>query len=120
MMATDYDATHQYLASAGEGGDMEGHIGEDEERVRVLRQLLQPGDVVRTSEREVHQQAGEEIWFCPTHIQFIFRFISLHPFYIWMYTNLQFTFGFVQLILYFRLKHWFQSHLNTLACKRLS
>ena len=40
VMATDYDATHQYLASAGEGGDMEGHIGEDEEGVRVLRQLL--------------------------------------------------------------------------------
>ena len=58
---------------------MEGHIGEDEERVGVFRQLLQPGDVVRTSEREVHQQAGEVIWIriCPTHNQFIFEFISL-------------------------------------------
>ena len=61
------------------GGDMEGHIGEDEEWVWVLRQLLQPGDVVRTSERKVDQQAGEEIWIriCPTHDQFIFEFISL-------------------------------------------
>ena len=79
MMTKMMLATHQYLASAGEGGDMEGHIGEDEERIWVLWQLLQPGDVVRTSEREVHQQAGKEvrIRICPTHNQCIFEFISL-------------------------------------------
>ena len=31
MMTKMMLATHQYLASAGERGDMEGHIGEDEE-----------------------------------------------------------------------------------------
>ena len=69
MMTKMMLATHQYLAPARKRGYMERHIGEDEERVRVLRQLLQPGDVVRTSEREVHQEAAEEIWnWIPIHI----------------------------------------------------
>ena len=36
---------------------MEGDVGEDEERVRMLRQLLEPGHVVLPGEGEVDQEA---------------------------------------------------------------
>ena len=48
---------HQNLSPAGEGGDMEGNVGENEERVSVLRKLLQSGHVVLTSEGQVDQEA---------------------------------------------------------------
>ena len=51
------DITHQNLSLAGEGGDMEGNVGEDEQGVGVLRKLLQPGHVVLTSEGQVDQEA---------------------------------------------------------------
>ena len=51
------DKAHQNLSPAGEGGDMEGDVGEDEEGVGVLRKLLQSGYVVRPRESEVDQEA---------------------------------------------------------------
>ena len=62
---------------------------------------------MRTSEREVHQQAAEEILIriCPIHNKFIFEFISLIPI-------LEFTFGFVQLGFNFTLERLLQSHFN--------
>ena len=38
---------------------MEGDVGEDEERVRMLRQLLEPGHVVLPGEGEVDQEAEQ-------------------------------------------------------------
>ena len=40
------DNADQNLSSAGEGGDMEGDVGEDEEGVSVLGELLQARHVV--------------------------------------------------------------------------
>ena len=51
------DNADQNLSSAGEGCDMEGNIGENEERVAVLGKLLQSRHVVRTRERQVDQEA---------------------------------------------------------------
>jgi len=48
---------HQNLSSAGKRCDMEGNIGENEERVAVLGKLLQSRHVVRTRERQVDQEA---------------------------------------------------------------
>ena len=53
----DNDNADQNLPPAGEGGDVEGHVGEDEEGVSVLRELLQSRHVVRTSEGQVYQEA---------------------------------------------------------------
>ena len=53
----DNDNADQNLSPAGEGGDVEGDVGEDEEGVSVLRELLQSGHVVRTSEGQVYQEA---------------------------------------------------------------
>ena len=53
----EHDNADQNLSPAGEGGDMEGNVGKDEEGVSVLGELLQPGDVVRPREREVDQKA---------------------------------------------------------------
>ena len=42
---------------------MEGDVGEDEERVRMLRQLLEPGHVVLPGEGEVDQEAEQVFRF---------------------------------------------------------
>ena len=51
------DNADQNLSPAGEGGDMEGDVGEDEEGVSVLRELLQARYIVRPRERQVDQEA---------------------------------------------------------------
>ena len=57
----EYDKADQNLSPAGEGGDVEGDVGEDEEGVGVLGELLQPGHVVRPREREVDQEADKKV-----------------------------------------------------------
>lgn len=51
------DNADQNLSPAGEGGDMEGDVGEDEEGVSVLGELLQARYIVRPRERQVDQEA---------------------------------------------------------------
>ena len=57
VVMMEHDNADQNLSPAGEGGDMEGDVGEDEEGVSVLGELLQAGHVVRPREREVDQEA---------------------------------------------------------------
>ena len=53
----DNNNTDQNLSPAGEGCDMEGHVGEDEERVGVLGKLLKSRHIVRPRERQVDEEA---------------------------------------------------------------
>ena len=57
VVMMEHDNADQNLSPAGEGGDMEGNVGKDEEGVSVLGELLQAGHVVRPRERQVDQEA---------------------------------------------------------------
>ena len=57
VVMMEHDNAHQNLSPAGEGGDMEGDVGKDEEGVSVLGELLQARYIVRPRERQVDQEA---------------------------------------------------------------